>query len=164
MARKLAHLISFSPVYPDTLSAAWAGLEQERPVRRNATMLRLLKRWLGWDSNSGPFDFSDLRLGARRSSSPVQPQAQPRAPATPRGETPAQRAETPARGSAPAQPAQAAKTAAPKKAKKDRAPMDLLDNPQLTLDRPTGDGFDPYNTGAFNRSASWEKIGRNKKN
>ena len=40
--------------------------------------------------------------------------------------------------------------------------MDVLDNPQLTLDRPTGDGFDPYNTGAFNRSASWEKIGRNK--
>ena len=39
------------------------------------------------------------------------------------------------------------------------APSDLI-----TLDRPTGDGFDPYNTGAFNRSASWERIGRNKKN
>jgi hypothetical protein len=163
MARKLAHLLSFSHVYPDTLSAAWAALEQERPVRRNATMLRLLKRWLGWDSNSGPFDFSDLRLGARRRSPPAQPQTQPRPPAVPRGEAPAQRAETPARGSTAA-PAQAAKPPAPKKAKKDRAPMDLLDNPQLTLDRPTGDGFDPYNTGAFNRSASWEKIGRNKKN
>jgi len=61
-------------------------------------------------------------------------------------------------------PVASSKPAPAKKPKKDRAPMDLLDNPQLTLDRPTGDGFDPYNTGAFNRSASWEKIGRNKKN
>jgi hypothetical protein len=124
-------------------------------------MLRLLKRWLGWDSTSGPFDFSDLRLGMRRSSSTSQPQAQQRPPAMSRGEAPAQRTETPARGSASAQPA--AKPATAKKPKKDRAPIDVLDNPQLTLDRPTGDGFDPYNTGAFNRSASWEKIGRNKK-
>jgi hypothetical protein len=128
-------------------------------------MLRLLKRWLGWDSDSGPFDFSDLRFGARHSPSPPQPQAQQRAPVMPRGEAPAQRAEAPARAAPSAQPAQAAAKPAPaKKPKKDRAPMDLLDNPQLTLDRPTGDGFDPYNTGAFNRSASWEKIGRNKKN
>jgi hypothetical protein len=128
-------------------------------------MLRLLKRWLGWDSDSGPFDFSDLRFGARPSSPTSQPQAQPRAPAMPRAEAPAQRGDAPARGSASTQPAQAAAKPAPaKKPKKDRAPMDLLDNPQLTLDRPTGDGFDPYNTGAFNRSASWEKIGRNKKN
>jgi hypothetical protein len=162
MARKLAHLLSFSRVYPDTLGAAWAAFE-DRPGAANATMLRLLKRWLGWDSDSGPFDFSDLRFGARQGSSTSQPQAQQRLPATPRSETPAQRAETPARGSASAQPAPA-KPAAPKKAKKDRAPMDLLDNPHLTLDRPTGDGFDPYNTGAFNRSTSWEKIGRNKKN
>jgi hypothetical protein len=162
MARKLAHLLSFSRVYPDTLGAAWAALD-ERPGAANATMLRLLKRWLGWDSDSGPFDFGDLRFGSRQSSSPSQPQAQPRPPAAPRGEAPAQRAEAPARGTASPQPAQA-KPAAPKKAKKDRAPMDLLDNPKLTLDRPTGDGFDPYNTGAFNRSTSWEKIGRNKKN
>jgi len=127
-------------------------------------MLRLLKRWLGWDSNSGPFDFSDLRFGARPSSSTPQPHAQPRPPAVhQRGEAPAPRAETPA-CAAPTQPAQAAAKPAPaKKAKKDRAPIDVLDNPQLTLDRPTGDGFDPYNTGAFNRSASWEKIGRNRK-
>src|SRR6516164_8810760 len=110
-------------------------------------MLRLLKRWLGWDADSGPFDFSDLRFGSRPSVSPPQPQAPRRPPAVPRGETPALRGEAPAR------------TAAAKKAKKDRAPMDVLDNPQLTLDRPTADGFDPYNTGAFNRSASWEKIG-----
>lgn len=131
----------------------------------NATMLRILKRWLGWDSNSGPFDFSDLRFGARQRPPTPQPQApQQRPPAMPRGEAPAQRAETAGRSTASAQPAQpGTKPAAGKKAKKDRAPIDVLDNPQLTLDRPTGDGFDPYNTGAFNRSASWEKIGRNKK-
>jgi hypothetical protein len=41
--------------------------------------------------------------------------------------------------------------------------MDVLDNPKLSLDRPANDGFDPYNTGAFNRSQSWEKIGRRKR-
>lgn len=130
----------------------------------NATMLRLLKRWLGWDSNSGPFDFSDLRFGARKSpSTPQPPVQQQRPPAVARADTPAQRGETAGRGSASTQPAQsAAKPAAAKKTKKDRAPVDVLDNPQLTLDRPTADGFDPYNTGAFNRSASWERIGRNK--
>jgi len=132
-------------------------------------MLRLLKRWLGWDSDSGPFDFSELRFGARQSSSPPPPQPppqapqQPRAPAVARAETPAQRGETAGRASASAQPAQTGGKAAAKKAKKDRAPIDVLDNPQLTLDRPPADGFDPYNTGAFNRSASWERIGRNKK-
>jgi hypothetical protein len=38
--------------------------------------------------------------------------------------------------------------------------MDILDNPLLSLDKPVEDGFDPYNTGAFNRSASWERISR----
>jgi hypothetical protein len=118
-------------------------------------MLRLLKRWLGWDSNTGPFDFGELRLGGRQDSPPTRPPSQPRTPATPRGEAPAR----PAAGSP-----QQAKPAAAKKPKKNPGPMDLLDNPKLTLDRPTDDGFDPYNTGAFNRSASWERIGRNKKN
>jgi len=110
-------------------------------------MLKLLKRWLGWDSDSGPFDFGDLNIGWRQRSQsaqappvvkpavqPLQPQAQAQRP-----------------------------NAAAKKPKKERAPMDVLDNPKLTLDRPTNDGFDPYNTGAFNRSASWERIGRQKK-
>jgi hypothetical protein len=119
-------------------------------------MLRLLKRWLGWDSNSGPFDFSDLRFGARQHPSPSQPQPQQRTPAMPRGESPARPAGSSQSAQAPAKPAPA------KKPKKESAPMDLLDNPQLTLDRPTDDGFDPYNTGAFNRSASWERIGRKK--
>jgi hypothetical protein len=63
----------------------------------------------------------------------------------------------------PAAPQQGQRAPAAQKPKKQRGPMDVLDNPRLTLDRPTDDGFDPYNTGAFNRSASWEKIGRQRK-
>ena len=53
--------------------------------------------------------------------------------------------------------------ATPNPAKAERTPREVLDNPQLTLDKPPDDGFDPYNTGAFNRSASWERIGRQRK-
>jgi len=122
-------------------------------------MLKFLKRWLGWDSDSGPFDFGDLRIGSVRRPSPPQAPQRPPPP-------PSLRPDPQTRGVAPAQPPQAQaqpKNAAPKKPKLERAPIDVLDNPRLTLDRPTDDGFDPYNTGAFNRSASWERIGRNKK-
>jgi hypothetical protein len=37
---------------------------------------------------------------------------------------------------------------------------DLLDNPELKLDAPPDPGFDPYNTGTFNRGGSWEKINK----
>ena len=113
-------------------------------------MLKLLKRWLGWDSGSGPFDFSDLRIG---------PTDRPTPPAS--SQKPARRAPV-AQAPQPAQ-TQARASSPPKKKKKDLAPMDLLDNPSLTLDKPNDDGFDPYNTGAFNRSASWERIGRHKR-
>ncbi len=111
-------------------------------------MLKRLKRWLGWDSDSSPFDFSGLQIGSRPRPPPnvVPP---PKVTAKP---APPVRQQTPPKRSAD-----------PKGPKKDRAPMDILDNPRLTLDRPNDDGFDPYNTGAFNRSQSWEKIGRHKK-
>jgi len=111
-------------------------------------MLKLLKRWLGWDSDSSPFDFSGLQLGSRKSAPP--PSAAPPQ-------------KVPAKPVAPDPQASSKRAGDPKKPKKDRAPMDVLDNPRLTLDRPSDDGFDPYNTGAFNRSQSWEKIGRHKK-
>jgi hypothetical protein len=115
-------------------------------------MLKLLKRWLGWDSDSSPFDFSGLQPGTRQRSAPpnvVPPKVAPKSAApSPQGQT---------------SPKPNGEPKAPKKPRKDRAPMDVLDNPRLTLDRPNDDGFDPYNTGAFNRSQSWEKIGRNKK-
>jgi hypothetical protein len=109
-------------------------------------MLKLLKRWLGWDSESSPFDFSSLQV--RQRSTPSAAPAPPKVAAKP---------------AAPSHQAPAKPAADPKKPKKDRAPMDVLDNPRLTLDRPKDDGFDPYNTGAFNRSTSWEKIGKHKR-
>ena len=104
-------------------------------------MLKLLKRWLGWDADSALFDFSDLR---------------PRQPPTLHTHT-----------VAPTPPAAKPQPAAPSTQRrhksKERDPRDVLDNPRLTLDKPADDGFDPYNTGAFNRSTSWERIGRQKK-
>jgi hypothetical protein len=108
-------------------------------------MLKFLKRWLGWDADSTLFDFSDLRarqpptmptLG--QSTAPTHAVKQQTAPPS---AAPAQRRDKP----------------------KERDPRDVLDNPRLTLDKPADDGFDPYNTGAFNRSTSWERIGRHKK-
>jgi len=101
-------------------------------------MLKRLKRWLGWDSDSGLLDFTNLEQTRR-----------PRAPVTPRP--------------APAVNPRPAEQNVEHRAKPERTPADVLDNPRLTLDKPADDGFDPYNTGAFNRSTSWEKIGRQRK-
>jgi hypothetical protein len=101
-------------------------------------MLKRLKRWLGWDSDSGLLDFADLES---------RPRSAPLAPRPP--------AATPT--------ARPAENTAQRRVKPERSPRDVLDDPRLTLDKPTDDGFDPYNTGAFNRSQSWEKIGRQRK-
>lgn len=101
-------------------------------------LLKRLKRWLGWDSESGLLDLSDLGANQRPTRPPPKPPA-----------------VTPPPAAEPATPQRRAKT--------ERAPRDVLDNPRLTLDKPADDGFDPYNTGAFNRSASWERIGRQRK-
>ena len=45
------------------------------------------------------------------------------------------------------------------------ADTSVLDNPDLALAEDSGDGvigFDPYNTGTFDRSRSWEKISKNR--
>jgi hypothetical protein len=102
-------------------------------------MLKRLKRWLGWDSDSGLLDFADLESRPRSGSPAPKPPA-PTATSRPVENAPAQR-----------------------RVKPERTPRDVLDNPRLTLDKPADDGFDPYNTGAFNRSQSWEKIGRQRK-
>jgi hypothetical protein len=65
--------------------------------------------------------------------------------------------------SAPRPPETVAAPPAQRRAKPGRSPAEVLDNPRLTLDKPADDGFDPYNTGAFNRSASWDRIGRQRK-
>jgi hypothetical protein len=113
-------------------------------------LLKHLKRWLGWERGSGLLDFGALdrvRPPPAPSPPPVKPAAPSRSAARPAAR----------RGAAPPPPA-------PPRAKpKTREPLDALDNPRLSLDKPADDGFDPYNTGAFNRSASWEKIGRQRK-
>ena len=38
--------------------------------------------------------------------------------------------------------------------------VDTLDNPELDVVPPPETGFDPYNTGTFNRSGSWERINK----
>jgi hypothetical protein len=108
------------------------GIERE--------MLRLLKRWLGWEGESGLLDFAPL--GSRsRSEPPPTPKPLPIVVQTRRAE----------------------QAPEPQRRAKDKTPLDVLDNPRLSLDKPADDGFDPYNTGAFNRSASWERIGRQRK-
>jgi len=103
-------------------------------------VLKRLKRWLGWGSDSGLLDFADF--GARSRVTPPAPKPPPIV--------------------IPSRPADQA-PAAQRRAKTERAPIDVLDNPRLSLDKPADDGFDPYNTGAFNRSTSWERIGRQRK-
>lgn len=101
-----------------------------------------LKSWLGWDADSGLLSVTDV--GPRSRGAPPSP-----APKI------AVKSHT--------RPTEPLPAAAQQRAKPERAPLDVLDNPRLTLDKPTDDGFDPYNTGAFNRSTSWEKIGRQRK-
>jgi hypothetical protein len=40
---------------------------------------------------------------------------------------------------------------------------ELLNNPSLKLESGKNDGFDPYNTGTFNRSGSWERVNKRRK-
>jgi hypothetical protein len=112
-------------------------------------MLKRLKRWLGWDADSSLFDFSELRNQPPRT-------IQPRNVSAPVG-PPIKRPSTPPPSAATSSPQRR------EKKRRERDALDVLDNPKLTLDKPADDGFDPYNTGAFNRSTSWEKIGRHRK-
>ena len=42
------------------------------------------------------------------------------------------------------------------------AELRLLEDSQLSDKNVDGDSFDPYNTGAFNRSRSWDKISKHR--
>jgi len=121
-------------------------------------MLRLLRRILGWDTDSGPFDFDCLDQTARPPSSTASILAEKPKP----GAQGANKNEAPrASGVAQKPPAKAPPAA---KAPKERTASDILDNPELSLNGPQDEGFDPYNTGAFNRSSSWEKIAKHRAN
>jgi hypothetical protein len=103
-------------------------------------MLRLLRRLLGWDDDDG-FDFETWEKPS--DPPPIVRAEQPRQPT--------QRPPPPAQTTAP--------ESADKK-KGERAPVDILNNPDLKLEQSQETGFDPYNTGAFDRSSSWEKISK----
>lgn len=111
-------------------------------------MLKQLRRWLGWDADSHPFEFGSVHL-------PTESRLR-----SPNGElnaAPAARVQ-----SAP-QSSSASSLGKPTAPVPNARLLEILDDPKLTLDRPSEDGFDPYNTGAFNRSTSWEKISRKKR-
>ena len=46
----------------------------------------------------------------------------------------------------------------------ERSVTDILDNPELSLNAPQEKGFNPYDTGAFNRSQSWDRISKQRSN
>jgi hypothetical protein len=96
-------------------------------------MWRAMKRLFGWDSDADDFDDESY-------SEPHRPPA-----------------ASPPRKPAPRPPER------PAAAQNDAAPTLSLDDSSLKADAPPPDGgFDPYNTGAFNRSASWEKISKHR--
>jgi hypothetical protein len=96
-------------------------------------MLKNLKRWLGLERSSTPEPPAGAN-GPRPASRPTSTVKDTNRPTTPQKPGP----------------------------KKPRRPEDVLDNPRLSLERPD-EGFDPYNTGAFNRGQSWERIGKKKR-
>ncbi len=59
-------------------------------------------------------------------------------------------------------PADAAKPSKPAPSDSgDTAELRLLKDVKLSV-KPDGEAFDPYNTGGFNRSSSWDKISKQK--
>ena len=118
-------------------------------------MLRILRRILGWDADSGPFDFDCLEQPVRPPSSTASVLSEKPKPVAP---SVAQKEAAQKAGAKP--PGKPAKPRPPK----ERTASEILDNPELSLNGPQDEGFDPYNTGAFNRSSSWEKIAKHRAN
>ena len=121
-------------------------------------MLRLLRRILGWDTDSGPFDFDCLEQPARPSSSTASVLSEKPKP----GAQPIEKNDAAKAPGVSKQPAGQTRPAA--QARKEKTASEILDNPELSLNGPQDEGFDPYNTGAFNRSSSWEKIAKHRAN
>jgi hypothetical protein len=116
-----------------------------RAARHDDDMLKRIRHWLGWESGSSGLDLRAPPGPKKTKEPPAPPKTQAPPPSARASE---QSRAQPPRGDRP---------------KKSREPLDVLNNPKLKLDQPADDGFDPYNTGAFNRSASWDKIGRQRK-
>jgi hypothetical protein len=108
------------------MSSAMAMLAVESRATR---MLRLLKRWLGFEEDSDYFDPDDFRVETRPKSATAQVLT-----TGPRNVQP----------------------------KPKPKPQNRVAPPPLDFEEePVEPHFDPYNTGKFDRSASWEKISKN---
>ncbi|HEY8521689.1 MAG TPA: hypothetical protein VIN61_16585 [Gammaproteobacteria bacterium] len=104
-------------------------------------MLKLLRRWLGWDADDS-LDSGGMQARPRGASvtsdllsGKVKPHPPSRRKGRPVSSSPASRAQ--GLGATP-----------------------RTSQPRLSLEKAAEERFDPYNTGAFNRSASWERISR----
>ena len=122
-------------------------------------MLRLLRRLLGWDTGSGPFDFECLEQ-------PIHPRSSTASLFTSKpNKTSIATQDAGPSAKAGAKPTAQAQKAPPAKGKANPVPKkktasEILDNPELSLNGPQDAGFDPYNTGAFTRSQSWDRISK----
>lgn len=90
-------------------------------------MLRLLKRWLGWEEDLDYFDPDDFK-----------PEPRPRSVT-----------------------ARVLLGKSPKPPTMPRIPRPVPTAPGLDEAEPLEADFNPYNTGKFDRSASWERISKN---
>jgi hypothetical protein len=105
-------------------------------------MIKRIRQLLGWDTNDDRFDPDD-RPDFRTPPPGTTAKRKPPARAVP--------------------PRPAARPAIRKPAASDPdAPVEFVDDPALSLDTSREAGFDPYNTGAYDRSASWDRISKTK--
>lgn len=99
-------------------------------------MIRRIRQLLGWDPEPVSLEPGYAEPTAVRSGAARTPKATARPK--------------------PAPEPQAARTGV------QRLPLDLLGDDALSLDTSEEAGFDPYNTGVFDRSASWDRISKSK--
>jgi len=96
-------------------------------------MLGKLRRWLGRDDNPEP---------------PNSTKIEPRHPRSATADVLANGPRSPQKFNPKARPV---------------AGDSSTDKLELAADKTTPEKFDPYNTGKFDRSASWERISRNQR-
>jgi hypothetical protein len=113
-------------------------------------MLKFLKRWLGWEEDLDYFNPDDFKPRSRPSSATAHILANAsRKPTPSRNPRPQAKSALPPKPARPQGPAAKPKRNAP-------AGLNLGDEPE----KPQ---FDPYNTGKFDRSASWERISKSQR-
>jgi hypothetical protein len=101
-------------------------------------MIERIRRLLGWDTDDKLFE-PDVRTPPPRNAASRKPAA--------RAVSPRPAARPPTRNPAENSP---------------EVSIEFVDKPALSLDTSAEAGFDPYNTGAYDRSASWDRISKTK--